>query len=172
MIRPTMSVTVTRDRIPGIVASVEELTRTQVLVGIPAANTGRDPVEGAEVDNATLGYVHEHGSPDQNIPARPWLVPGVQNALPRVEKRLLAGARAAVDGRQDEVERQLEAIGLETVSSVQNKLRDGPFAPLSPRTLAARRARGVTRTKPLIDTAQMLKSVTYVLRRLMGRGRS
>jgi hypothetical protein len=39
------------------------------------------------------------------------------------------------------------------------------FAPLAAATLAARRRKGRTGTKPLIDTGQLRRAITYVLRR-------
>jgi len=48
---------------------------------------------------------------------------------------------------------------------VKAKISSGPFKKLADATLAARRRRGRTGTKPLQDTDQLLNSVTYVMRK-------
>jgi hypothetical protein len=42
----------------------------------------------------------------------------------------------------------------------------GNFEPLSERTLEARRARGRSGTKPLIDSAQLIQHVSFVVAKI------
>lgn len=180
----TPGVKVTKDRTRNFLRNVQELTRRAVLVGIPAddgpgevgpQSTGNTRRGSDEPTNAQLGYIHENGSPAANIPARPFLVPGVRSAQPQIEHRLKAAARAALDGDTGRMNRNLQAAGMEAQIAVQKKLQSGPFVPLSQRTVNARRRRSAGSSyrrkaaspadvKPLIDTAQMLRSVTYVVR--------
>jgi hypothetical protein len=118
----------------------------------------------ADANNALLGYVHEYGSPAQNIPARPFLHPGINNARAGIERHMKKAAQLALLGKSDEVTGELEKVGLIAMVSVQRKINAGPFEPLKPATLAARRRRGRTGTKPLIDTTQLERSITYVVR--------
>jgi hypothetical protein len=150
------------DRLDAMFDATRELTTHRVLVGIPSDKAGR---RDGPMNNATLGYIHEHGAPEANIPARPWLGPAVKEAQPALIKIMRQAAEAALRGRADLVMRQFNAAGLTAQVAAQKKLREGPFTPLSPVTLARRRARGVTRTNPLVDTAQMLQAVTYVIRK-------
>lgn len=163
-------VTVTTDRVASVAQAAAYLANTRVMVGVPAANTERRPEDGEKetgITNAELGYLHENGVPEKNIPARPWLFPSVRQHGPEVAARLKkVGELAFEGGGQPKAEQGLNALGLYAQTFVKAKLRDGPFVPLSPRTIAARRARGVTRTKPLLDTLQLLNSVTYVVRRV------
>ena len=56
--------------------------------------------------------------------------------------------------------------GLIAQNSVKATITAGEgFAPLAESTLAARKRRGVSRTKPLIDTGSLLNSITYVIRK-------
>lgn len=48
----------------------------EVLIGIPMSTTERPD---GEITNAELGYIHEYGAPEANIPARPFLIPGVES---------------------------------------------------------------------------------------------
>lgn len=164
-VKPTKTLVVVRDRVPEMIAAVEALTLKELLVGIPAATAARTPEEGeAPIDNATLGYIHEFGAPAANIPARPFLIPGLQAARDRVGKRLQKAAEAALDGKLDDIDAQYDAAGLIAQSAVRARITDGPFVPLAPATIAKRRARGRQGTSPLLDTGQLRRSVTYVVR--------
>ena len=164
-VRNTSHMVVRVDRVDEMIASVQELTRREILVGIPQATAGRQGEPGGEpVDNATLGYIHEFGSPDANIPPRPFLIPGVQEARDQIGKRLEAAARQAIDGNTEAMDDQMSAAGMVAQSAVRRKITEGPHTPLSPRTLAKRRAKGRTGERPLIDTGQLRRSITYVVR--------
>lgn len=114
-----------------------------------------------------IAYLQEHGAPDQNLPARP---------LPRAlrgehQSRGSGPAEAKGCSRRPRwrpvaaPEKALHAIGLQGVSAVRQQITEGAFAPLAKRTLAARKARGRTNEKPLIDTAQRRNAVTYTARK-------
>lgn len=153
-------VSVTVDEAKKVIARIEAMTGKRVMVGIPDANAGRN--EGP-MTNAALGYIHEHGSPARNIPARPFLVPGVNASTPRVVKVLRKAAGRVLEGRE-EVSKGLDAAGLIAQASVKNRIRNSiGFAPLSQRTLAKRMASGKRGTKPLIRTGQLMNSITYVV---------
>lgn len=153
---------VQKDISKALISDIKKLTKTDVLVGIPATGGTRQD-DGA--NNALIGYVMETGDPERNIPARPFLVPGVDAASDEIGKRLTKAADAALDGRQEAINSQLNAAGLLAQSSVKSAITNGEFAPLSGRTLAARKARGRSGDKPLIDTGQLRRSVTYIVRK-------
>lgn len=166
-----MKITSTKDSLAKVMASVKTLTKSEVLIGIPNANAARSAEEEAEkkasgepLTNAELGYVHEFGVPEKNIPARPFLVPGVASVKDRVAKVLGNGARKALSGEAGAAEAALTKAGLIAETAVKQKIDEGPFVPLAPVTLAQRQYRGRTGEKPLIDTAQMQRSVTHVVR--------
>ena len=79
-----MSVKVTKDNTDALVKAVRSLTSKEWLIGIPATKgVDRQKEEGEKLplNNALLGYIHEFGEPDRNIPPRPVLVPGVESDL-------------------------------------------------------------------------------------------
>lgn len=158
-----MTVTVTIDKVAQALASISELVKKDVLVGIPdSAPERRDETP---LSNAQIGYIQEFGSPINNIPERPFLIPGVENARPEVLEEFRGGAKAALDGNTSQVERSLVRAGIQAQNAVRAKIQDGPFLPLKPTTLAARRRRGRTGDKPLLDTGQLRNSVTFVIRK-------
>lgn len=161
-----MPVKITQDRLKDILKSVKALNKSEVLVGVPDINAERErePGEtGPPASNATIGYAMEFGVPEKNIPARPFLIPGVRSikdqAIPRLKK---AGA-AALSGDSKQVTKSLIGVGIMGQSAVQKKITEGPFDPLAERTLKAREARGRTGTKPLLDTGQLRQAITFVL---------
>lgn len=53
---------------------LKELDRVDVLVGIPARTTPRTK---QVINNASLLFIHTHGSPIRGIPARPVIEPAI-----------------------------------------------------------------------------------------------
>ena len=184
-----MAIKITKDKLADVLKSIHKLVSQDVLIGIPQENDQRKQ---GPLNNATLGYIHEHGSPANNLPARPFLVPGVTKAEGSAIKQLRKGATAALDGNPSSAEAGLMAAGLLAVTSVKNELQDGNFAPLAPSTIRGRKyGRGTQSTRksetqyldlvrggmdpaaaqtvagihPLINTGEMRNAVTYVLRK-------
>ena len=159
--------TVKVDRLNIVIGDIRKIAANRVLVGIPSEKTARRGEKGFDeqglINNAALGFIHENGSAAQNIPERPFLIPGVRGIQDDIAKRFEAFAKARLAGDAAGAEKQLHIIGLMGQNAVRAKITDGPFTALSERTLAARRARGRTGTKPLIDTGQLRNSVSYVV---------
>lgn len=158
---------IVRDELPKLNAALRALTANRVLVGIPAEDALRrpDPDEGGPpINNAALLYIHEHGAPEANIPARPSLFPGIATVQGEINKRFETCARDALAGKTVNVTRTLTIVGLIAQNAVKAKITEGPFIPLAPATLAARRRKGRTGERPLIDTGQMRNAVTFVIR--------
>ncbi len=153
----------TVDQMSAVMRALADLSGKDVLVGIPESAGNHD---GAPISNAAIGYIQETGSPVNNIPPRPFLVPGVAAIQDEVAARLGKAAQGALDGQADTVQRNMAAAGLIAQNSVRRTINDGNgFAPLAERTLSARRRRGRTGEKPLIDTGQLRNSIIYVIRK-------
>lgn len=168
------------DRMNAVIKSITALAKMDVLVGIPESENERDEAE--EPNNAALGYIHEHGSPVNNIPARPFLVPGVADAKGKYRPRLIKAAQLALDGKTKDALKQMEAAGIIAEQGAKTKINSGDFVPLSDATVAARARRGrkgaaeelerraaglpagTDLAKPLIDTGQLRNSITHVVR--------
>lgn len=143
--------------------AVGRLTRAVVYVGIPAEGAARPVKEGEKrgpISNAALGYIHETGLPEKNIPARPFLVPGVENAKPKIVEQMKAAAKAGLNGNTADMDNALNAVGLIAQIAVQAKITSGPFAPNTPATIKRKGS-----DRPLIDTGIMRRAVTYIVKR-------
>lgn len=170
-----MPIEIRRNAASVVMRSVRELTKSEVLVGVPAENAGRSPEpgeQGAPLNNAEIGYIHEFGSTIEGanggevvIPPRPHLIPGITGAKDKIARALGAGAMAALSGKADGPDIALNKAGLIGQAAVRGKITEGDFTPLAPATLAKRRAKGRTGTKPLIDTGAYRNSINYVVRK-------
>ena len=161
MVQVKTKLEIIKDDVPKMDSAIKKLTRMDVLVGVPADKSDR---QGQGPTNALLAYIHDTGSPAANIPARPFLGPGIMNAKDRILQRLEKMGNSALRGDPSAIEKELNAIGLIAVSSIRAKITSGPFAPLASSTLRARRRAGRSGTKPLIVTGQLRNSISYVLR--------
>lgn len=158
-----MPVKITVDKVASIVKAINDLSAKDVLIGVPESSTDRQ--SGDPATNALIGYVQEFGSPANNIPARPFLIPGVQAIQKPAAERLKVAAKRALSGDLSQAERQLHAAGMMGQNSARAKINSNIQPKLSERTLEARRARGVTRENTLIDTGQLRNSIVYVIRK-------
>lgn len=197
-------ITVVKDNVDKTVAAMTKLIGKQVLVGIPETKASRK--DEPEMNNATLGYIHEFGSPASNIPARPFLLPGMKKSRTAAIYQLKIAARAALDGDMQKMDAALGAAGTVCSNAVRNEFYHNNWPALQPSTVLNRnRSRGTkshrksellylalisgvdnqrgmygmsaeerqmspeeAQTKagirPLMNTLQLLRSITYVIR--------
>lgn len=139
--------------------------QTATIRGKKVTIKGRKHKATQAVNNATLAYIHNNGSPAQNIPARPTLIPGVEDAKDKIAKRFEDAGKAALDGSLDRVEKNFEAAGIAAQNAVRARIRSNTPPPLSPRTIAARKRRGHNSERTLVETGQYLNAHTYVVRK-------
>lgn len=118
-------------------------------------------------DGTPVAYIaatHEFGNPAEHIPSRPFF----RNAISQNDgwKDLANKAMGAVIEGRIELNQALNQMGLKMAADVKDSITDGSYEPLKQSTLNARQARKRTQgvaSKPLIDTGQMLQSVTYAV---------
>jgi hypothetical protein len=160
-----MSVQVTIDRVASTIASLREMASKHVLVGIPASENARSD---GLIGNAQLGYIHENGSPANNIPARPFLRPGVASIKGKAIEILKVAAKSAAGGDRTAVDKGLYKVGMIAQAAVKKAITAGEgWQPLKPATLAARRKStkaGVKGDKPLLRTGALQGSINFIVR--------
>lgn len=166
------------------------LADLEVLVGVPDENAdvGR---EVGEPNNATLALIHDQGAPEANIPARPFMRPGIEAQRAKIEEKLSQTLKAVIvkGGGTQACEIGLAQTGIIAAVSIQNTINDGIPPPLSDYTLQQRMRKnrkggGGARkgaameldrrwdgqipstefAKPLVDTGAMRNSITYAIR--------
>lgn len=188
---PFVKVKQTLDRAPEIHKAVKALTEKAVFIGVPAENAG----SGRPINNAELSYIHEFGTAT-GIPSRPHLRPGIERIQEEAAVEFEAAARKAFEGDLKAVEAAFISVGNAGSISVQQMFVDNDWPPLSEKTLnykpilkdkngkpllekkrksddpdvvkrgPSRKEQG--KTNPLIITAELQKSHTYVVRKRDG----
>jgi len=179
---------VTSDHMREFADALRLMTDESVMAGFPADERPREDENGnaTPITNAALGYVHNTGMPELNIPARPFMVEGIENVEDTIIDGMEATGLAALDGDSQGVESGLNAVGMTAKLGIQTKILDGPFEPLAESTLKARARRGGSigeaaqfeldsraagndpnpeNARPLTETGQMRNAVNYVLRK-------
>lgn len=189
MINGDVGISSSGDGLNDILESFKSLSNVDVLVGIPEEESSR---EGGKVTNAELAFIHANGSPLKGIPARPFVEPAIEDPENQemIAVELRKAAESALDGNIEAMGRSLIGAGMQG----QNVVRDwftnpkNGWPPNSPSTVLAKLrktntpiARDIVRrvdeggslsdisglegmTNPLIDTDQLRKSVTFVVR--------
>jgi hypothetical protein len=166
---------VKEDRKPwnDMLARARELGKTPRLdVGFPAGGTiGRVERKGSghkawssmtgeksSEDVAYIMSVHEKGSVEKNIPARPFMQPAIDKNINQI-KSLQAEIGDAVLKGQVSLEAGMNLIGRYMSECIKQEIRQMKFPPLKPETIKRKGGR----TNLLDDTGQAINSVTWVL---------
>jgi hypothetical protein len=184
------------DNFKKLTQSVEALTNTVVMVGVPGDKGGRK--EG-EISNVDLALIHDRGAPEAGIPARPFMEPGIKAVKGQIVTEFQNAGKAILSGGKfgsaKSVEGYLNRIGLICVRSIRAVITAGIAPELAPSTIRGRinRIKGKARRKkiaaelasgtpasrqngeegvflPLVLSGQLRNSITYVLRKV-GKGK-
>lgn len=192
MVKGIVRVTRSGGGLQPLVDRLKALSKKEVYVGIPQEKSSR-PAGGDSINNAELLYIHthgvraqemrgemqentdhgmlysaahslyvqSHGSPMWAIPPRPVLEPAIEDSKDAIGVHLKAAAKAAADGDAQRAERGLELAGM-TAQNAARAWFENPkngWPPNSPKTI---RMKGSD--SPLIDTGEMRKAITYVVK--------
>lgn len=148
-------------------ASLKELKKTSIYVGIPRGSDGDARSDGGP-PNSDLGWIHEKGSPAAGIPPRPFLEPGVESVKDVLAECMGDAITAALKGDNLRMNANLEEASQRALSAVQNYMNTADFEPLKPATLKYRnRSRGTkskrdgedegtAENRPLINTRSLI----------------
>lgn len=153
--------------------ALQRLRGSAIFVGIAKGVEGDKREDGA-ISNSDLGFIHEFGAPASNIPARPFLRPGVESARKKVAAGMGAAIKAALHDDEALMDAALEQTGLNAATAVKDYMTKAPFAPLSPATLRQRNRSRMTKGKrdnelegtnvrPLINTGALLNSIEHYI---------
>jgi hypothetical protein len=181
--------TVKTDNSERVLRALKELSGKEVLVGFPQSTAARDD---GPINNAAIAYVMENGSPEHNVPARPFLVPGVRRVLPQALAQVGKAVVALVDGNRGKADEALNAAGIIAMNSARREIGSNIPPPLKPSTIRGRKyargtksrrdsenkylalvkggmtpssAQSATGIIALINTGQLRNALTYVVRK-------
>lgn len=123
-----INVTVVKDNLKLLEKTLNTIKQKQIFIGIPQGTIRTDN----GLTNAEMGYLIETGSPFNNIPAQPFLIPAVQSQMKDNEHILetALGDALKLNSNPNEImDGALNFIGDETVDQVimyleKNKVTD------------------------------------------------
>lgn len=101
-----------------------------------------------------IASIHEFGT--KNIPMRPHVRITLDEDKEALQKRIVKEINLILDGLSTP-EQSLKRLGEWHASRIKRKIKTGDFTPLAPATIAKKKS-----SKPLIDSGQMIQSVTHV----------
>jgi len=139
-----------------MLTKLRKLRGSDVLVGIPTDKVQRS---GDKINNASLAFIHENGSSLAHIPARPFLKPGIENARQLIAKQLAAAGQAVLEGNPAGATQFLNKAGQVGVNSVKRMFDNNTWPANAPSTIKQKGS-----DRPLIDTGQMKRAISYVVR--------
>jgi len=145
-----------------VLDAIAFLKKHEVCIGIPENTANRNDEKGTPINNAELLFIHTNGSPAKKIPPRPVLKPAIEKNHEQISVQLKKAVDAAVQGRQRDILPALKMAGTEGQNAARDYFTDptNEWAPNKPETVKRKR----DSTRPLIDTDEMRKSITYVVR--------
>jgi hypothetical protein len=172
-----------KDRTDEIMHAVDEFLKLELYVGVPASHDQR---EGEQIGNAAIAYIHDHGAPRAGIPQREFMIPGIEDAKESMLAEMVKGAKKALEGNLPAAEARFEYAGGLVAEAIKQRITAGIPPPLKVATVRNRwrKRKGVTgptakellygtqdtspaalmaSATPLINTASLLNSITYVV---------
>lgn len=149
------------NKLAHIASELKKLKQGYVKAGVLASEKERDS---GEVTNVDLAIIHEFGSPAANIPERSF----VRSTFTKhrqeysAELKKLAGSLAKGDARKT-AENILGLVGAKMAADMKNTIADGLSPANAPDVYARKLAKGTAAglPKPLVDTGQLLNSITW-----------
>lgn len=167
--------------LPAVAAAAKALAKASVYIGIPKGADGDSRRDDKRTTggpaNCVLGWIHEKGSPAANIPARPFLIPGVKSAEGTIRSGFNAAGKAALAGDIPAMDALLERTGIQTVSAVKNYLQTADLQPLKLSTIENRFRSRATKTmrpeempgadhsgiRPLVNTGSLRDALQHMV---------
>lgn len=149
--------------------ALEFIKNNEVYVGIQEEDSSRE--DDPAPTNAELLFIHTNGSPVNNIPPRPVIEPALKNDQARLSSMMKKAAEYAFDGNESEALRQLCLVGTRG-RDVSKRWFVNPknhWPPNSEAVQEAKRRKGSTNPKPLIDTSELRNSISYFVKTKGGR---
>jgi len=142
------------------------LKKYEVCIGVPENAAERKDSKDTPVNNAELLFIHTNGSPVNNIPPRPVLEPAIKQNNIRVSANMKKAVDAAVEGKRKDILPSLEMAGLDGQNLARKYFTDSTnrWKQNAPATVEKKTKGKGGIARPLIDTDEMRKSITYVVR--------
>lgn len=138
--------------IEDLIENTVRLAHKKVEIGFPNADEMHDE---AGMTIKKLAAIHEFGTIDGKIPARPFIQPTMDQNRDKYRKMLFKSAGPLLL-RRTSIENVLKTIGKQGVEDMQNLILKNDFTPIADMTAAKK-----GHTMALLDTHQMYDAIDY-----------
>lgn len=141
---------------------VQKLKKSQIMIGFQANTVTQSASQDGRVKQAgqsmaTIAARNEFGF--ERTPARPFMRTSFDENQAQISKLIQQRYGKLLDGKL-RADKMLGILGQYVVGLIQKKIRQITSPPNAPYTIAIKKS-----SKPLIDFGQMVRSVTYVVKR-------
>lgn len=164
-----------------LLINLKKIAQTGIYVGIPQEYSERKE---KGMNNASLLYIHTHGSPVAGIPPRPLIEPAIEDTInsQKIADDLGEISRAIIDGDYVRAEKLMSVTGQDAVNMIDDWFEDpkNGWPPDAPATVKAKMRKtgkslskrkkmyadyeaGLGGNQVLVDTGQLRRSITYVV---------
>lgn len=116
---------------------------------------------GMKYSEAHSLYIQTHGSPLFAVPPRPVIEPAIEYHKDIIAAQLVKITQAALSGNSSTVEAEMNKAGMLAVNAAQSWFENpaNNWPPNSPKTIKLKGS-----NLPLVESNQLRKSITYVVR--------
>ena len=135
-------------------ARIRAMGKKKVVIGVPAETNG-DRKDG--LSNATIAAAHEFGVPG-HISERSFLRSTLGENKDKAAGLLIRGLKADI-AQGDFSGKAFAIVGEKLSAEVKRKIQSGISPALDPKTVKRKGS-----SKPLIDTGNLIQSITYEVR--------
>lgn len=142
------------------IAQRNNYVRVGVLGNGPSVAQSKAPIprrRDEEITNVELAVIHEYGAPAANIPERSFIrSTAVVNRATYLA--MFRGGLPKVLAHKLQINTLLGLVGAKMAADMKNTITHGDLAPLAPSTIERKGS-----SRPLVDTGQLLNSITWAV---------
>ena len=156
--------------------ALEFVKNNSVYVGITDDTNDREEEDGVKkpVTNAELLFIHTNGSYPNHIPKRPVIEPAIKDDANTLGKMMNEAFTLILKGDKEAAIKKLKTAGMrgQNVSRGWFTNPKNGWPPNSPSTIRAKKRKHKKKgyePRPLIDTDELRKSITYFVETKGGR---
>jgi hypothetical protein len=135
-----------------------------VDIGILGSEAASAHPTGEGLTNVEIGSIHEFGGENDRPPERSFLRSTMTKGRKKYERLIQRGMKLAYEGKLS-VEDALGLAGAKAAADVDKAIRAGIAPPLAESTIIKKTIAGKSGTTPLIDTGQLVGSITWIVRK-------
>lgn len=135
--------------------NLQQFKDSVVKAGILAKDGSQNHSEGITVFQ--IGMIHEFGVPEKNIPRRSFIRVPIENNIKEITK-LIENNHKLVSENAMSAKVALDRIGIKAQNTIKESFRNNDWKPLKRATVKRKGS-----SRPLIDTGQLIGSISYIV---------